>query len=148
MSRAEFLHTKTLPSVRGKDGRQVSSCLQSVGLVNHAHTLSLSPRMFYFPQPSPHVHTPYSSFLCLPQSVTQLHSLRGVCTVCPDWIHIGQMACNLSEVTVIWKGERLAGWLGGCRCYRRSFASLNRGLGTPLALPTCPLSPKRTAVGL
>lgn len=110
------------------------ACLQSVGIVPHAPTLSASPRMSYFPQPSPHVHAlthPSSASLFISgQSVARLHFLRAVGTVCPDWIRTGPTAWHLC-------GLRVGGW----RCCRRSLGSLDSGLGTLLALPASPLAP-------
>lgn len=52
------------------------------------------------PAPPAHPHRSPASLFIFGQSVTQLRFLRGVWTVCPDWIHTGQMAYHLSEVTV------------------------------------------------
>lgn len=55
--------------------------------------LCVASHVFYFPQPSPciHTHTPLTprcsaSLFIFGQSVTQLHFLRGLCTV---WAPIG-----------------------------------------------------------
>lgn len=89
------------PRWRRQDGRQVSSCLQSVGVVNHASSRPASPHMcFIFRGSTPHPPPAplFFSLFIFGQPVTQLHFLRGcflffffffLRTVwSPDWNHI------------------------------------------------------------
>lgn len=66
------------PCWRRQDGRQVSSCLQSAGVVNHASSRPTSPHMCFIFLSSPHLTPPpfFVGSLFFGQSVTQLHFLR------------------------------------------------------------------------
>lgn len=111
----------------------MSSCLQSVGIVNHASAPSASPHMcFIFLCPHP-TYTPLL-LRSLPLSLFS-DSLSPSCISCRvyvqfglDWNHIGKTACHLNEVTAI----QMGGWV----VWRGI-----KGQGILLALPACPLAP-------